>query len=250
MNLKKNKLSGFILQKDVYTTNILYENNLILNKNLKNIVPFRPKSGRVPQDPTKCLQILKQICPQTTRDLSVYLYKDFWKTKKLINKKLKFPLPKIRLRPISSNDFYKSIRGSNIRTKNIEDDLNITSKYGKKINFLYTNGNNNRDNEKYKEKCVNFGNVRNDNKQFDEFFDFGFHSNKNYNYSIFKKKRVKSSNKLKIKVDNMIHKQRNYPTDNTFKTQIDFNLLSSTKNKTNTSKFQDGKNNNNFLMTN
>ena len=251
MNLKKNKLSGFILQKDVYTTNILYENNLILTKNLKNIVPFRPQSGRVPQDPTKCIQILKQICPQTTKDLSIYLYKDYFKTKKLKNKKLKFPLPKIRLRPISSNDFYKNIRGSNIRTKNIEDDLNITSKFGKKINFFYTNGNSIKYSEKYKEKCVNFGNGRNDNKKFDEFFDFGFHTDKNYNFSLFKKKRVKSSNMLKIKIDNMIHKQNNYLTDNTFKTQIDFNLLTSTKNKTNTSKFQDSRNNNNlFLVTN
>ena len=251
MNLKKNKLSGFILQKDVYTTNILYENNLILTKNLQNIVPFRPQSGRAPQDPTKCIQILKQICPQTTKDLSIYLYKDYFKTKKLKNKKLKFPLPKIRLRPISSNDFYKNIRGSNIRTKNIEDDLNITSKFGKKINFFYTNGNSIKYSEKYKEKCVNFGNGRNDYKKFDEFFDFGFHTDKNYNFSLFKKKRVKSSNMLKIKIDNMIHKQNNYLTDNTFKTQIDFNLLTSTKNKTNTSKFQDSRNNNNlFLVTN
>ena len=249
MNLKKNKLSGFILQKDVYTTNILYENNLILNKNLKNIVPFRPKSGRVPQDPTKCLQILKQICPQTTRDLSVYLYKDFWKTKKLINKKLKFPLPKIRLRPISSNDFYKSIRGSHIRTKNIEDDLNITSNNGKKIHFYYTNTNNNR-NKKYKEKSVNFGNGLYDNKRFDEFFDFGFHLHRDYDNFIFKNKRINSTTKLKIKVNNRTQKQI-YPTDRTFKTQIDFNLLSSTKNKTNTSKFQEGQHNNNlFLMTN
>ena len=35
MNLITPKLSGFILQKDVYTANILYENDLIPMKNIK-----------------------------------------------------------------------------------------------------------------------------------------------------------------------------------------------------------------------
>ena len=93
MNLDANRLSGFILQKDVYTTNILYENNLVCDSNLKNIVPFRPKSGRVPQDPTTCIQILKQICPipLTTKNSNVFLFRNKIKTKKLKNKKLKFP---------------------------------------------------------------------------------------------------------------------------------------------------------------
>ena len=253
MNLDANRLSGFILQKDVYTTNILYENNLVCDSNLKNIVPFRPKSGRVPQDPTTCIQILKQICPipLTTKNSNVFLFRNKIKTKKLKNKKWKFPLPKIRLRPISSNDFYKSIRGENIKTQNIEDDLNITSKHNKKIYFSYIEGSNNRRRDKYTEKYVNDEYYNNSNKKFDEFFDYGFHLKKNNNESKFNKKRIKSANKLKIKIDNILHKHI-YPIDNTFKTQIDFNLLSKKNKKINTSKFQDGRNNNInlFMVTN
>ena len=190
MNLDANRLSGFILQKDVYTTNILYENNLVCDSNLKNIVPFRPKSGRVPQDPTTCIQILKQICPipLTTKNSNVFLFRNKIKTKKLKNKKLKFPLPKMRLRPISSNDFYKSIRGENIKTQNIEDDLNITSKHKKKIYFSYIEGSNNPRRDKYTEKYVNDEYHNNSNKKFDEFFDYGFHLKKNNNESKFNKK--------------------------------------------------------------
>ena len=74
---------------------------------------------------------------------------------------------------------------------------------------------------------------------------------KNNNESKFNKKRIKSANKLKIKIDNILHKHI-YPIDNTFKTQIDFNLLSKKNKKINTSKFQDGRNNNInlFMVTN
>ena len=134
MNLNSGKLSGFILQKDVYTTNILYENNLIPNTNLKRILPFRPKSGRIPQDPTPCVQIFKQIgpIPDPLKFEDFFILKKDFRTKKLKKRKLKFPLPKLRLRPISSNDFYKHLRNKNLKTRNIEDDLNITSKHGKK----------------------------------------------------------------------------------------------------------------------
>ena len=106
---KTEKISGFILQKDVYTTNLLYENDLLQSKGLKYILPFRPKSGRIPQDPRPCLKILKQniFIPYDIK-IEENIFKGY-KTKKLRKKKLKFPLPKHRLRPISSNDFYKSI---------------------------------------------------------------------------------------------------------------------------------------------
>ena len=230
MNLNSEKLSGFILQKDVYTTNILYENNLIPNTNLKRLVPFRPKSGRVPQDPTPCLKILRQIGPiqRIPKYEDFFILKKSFRPKKLRNKKLKFPLPKLRLRPISSNDFYKNIRGKNIRTRNIEDDLNITSKHGKKIFYSFRNEMDNIDKEKYKEKYVKVGydNLLNDeNKKFDEFFDYGFHINKDKDSDfIIKPKRIKSASKFKIKVG-MFPQKKTYEKDNTFKTQIDFNLL-------------------------
>ena len=224
MNLYTNKLSGFILQKDVYTTNILYENNLIPNTNLQRILPFRPKTGRIPQDPRDCLQISKQIIPipYTPKNESFYYFKKKLKNKKLHNRKLRFPLPKMKLRPITANDFYKNLRGKNIKTRNLEDDLNITSKNGKKIYYSFRNEFNKEDREKYKEKYTKVGleDIFNNKKNFDEFFDYGFHINKDNDSDLFKNKRIKSATKLKINIPKKI-----FLKDNTFQTQIDFNLL-------------------------
>ena len=245
MNLITPKLSGFILQKDVYTANILYENDLIPMKNIKKNLPFRPKTGRIPKDPRNCLQILKQIHPipniQNIED--IFILKKRFKSKKLKKMKLKFPLPKYRLRPISANDFYKNIRKANIRTKNIEDDLNITSKHGKKIYFSFKDD---LDSErsKYKEKYVKAGkgNLFYDrDKTFDEYFDYGFHVNKENDNFLYTPKRVKSNPKFKIR-NMFLSKKKVYKKDKTFKTQIDFNLLDASNrfmlSGSNTTKFQ------------
>ena len=226
---KTEKISGFILQKDVYTTNLLYENDLLQSKGLKYILPFRPKSGRIPQDPSPCLKILKQniFIPYDIK-IEENIFKGY-KTKKLRKKKLKFPLPKHRLRPISSNDFYKNYRGDNLNILNIEDDLNITSKHGKKIHYSFKNENEN-ENKKFKEKYVKVGydNFLNNNiNNYDEYFDFRFHINKNPKQKI----KIKSISNIKRKPER--HHQKMFAKDNTFKTQIDYNLLFSNKSNNN-----------------
>ena len=236
MNLNpenSHKLSGFILQKDVYTTNILYENNLIPDTSkLKYILPFRPKSGRIPQDPSTCIRIMKQIypIPFVTNIDNIFFIKKNLKSKKLKNKKLKFPLPKMKLRPISSNDFYTNIRGK--RARNIEDDLNITTRHGKKIYYSFKNDNDYEEEKKYKEKYVRVGNIFNNNgKKYDEYFDFGFHINKNNDNFQIKNKRIKSATKLRVKDrKGLLTNNKYYQKDNTFKTQIDYNLFYSNKN--------------------
>ena len=236
MNLNpenSHKLSGFILQKDVYTTNILYENNLIPDTSkLKYILPFRPKSGRIPQDPSTCIRIMKQIypIPFVTNMDNIFFIKKNLKSKKLKNKKLKFPLPKMKLRPISSNDFYTNIRGK--RARNIEDDLNITTRHGKKIYYSFKNDNDYEEEKKYKEKYVRVGNIFNNNgKKYDEYFDFGFHINKNNDNFQIKNKRIKSATKLRVKDrKGLLTNNKYYQKDNTFKTQIDYNLFYSNKN--------------------
>ena len=236
MNLNpenSHKLSGFILQKDVYTTNILYENNLIPDTSkLKYILPFRPKSGRIPQDPSTCIRIMKQIypIPFVTNMDNIFFIKKNLKSKKLKNKKLKFPLPKMKLRPISSNDFYTNIRGK--RARNIEDDLNITTRHGKKIYISFKNDNDYEEEKKYKEKYVRVGNIFNNNgKKYDEYFDFGFHINKNNDNFQIKNKRIKSATKLRVKDrKGLLTNNKYYQKDNTFKTQIDYNLFYSNKN--------------------
>jgi len=234
LNLENShKLSGFILQKDVYTTNILYENNLIPDTSkLKYILPFRPKSGRIPQDPSTCIRIMKQIypIPFVTNMDNIFFIKKNLKSKKLKNKKLKFPLPKMKLRPISSNDFYTNIRGK--RARNIEDDLNITTRHGKKIYYSFKNDNDYEEEKKYKEKYVRVGNIFNNNgKKYDEYFDFGFHINKNNDNFQIKNKRIKSATKLRVKDrKGLLKNNKYYQKDNTFKTQIDYNLFYSNKN--------------------
>ena len=234
LNLENShKLSGFILQKDVYTTNILYENNLIPDTSkLKYILPFRPKSGRIPQDPSTCIRIMKQIypIPFVTNMDNIFFIKKNLKSKKLKNKKLKFPLPKMKLRPISSNDFYTNIRGK--RARNIEDDLNITTRHGKKIYYSFKNDNDYEEEKKYKEKYVRVGNIFNNNgKKFDEYFDFGFHINKDNDNFQIKNKRIKSATKLRVKDrKGLLTNNKYYQKDNTFKTQIDYNLFYSNKN--------------------
>ena len=234
LNLENShKLSGFILQKDIYTTNILYENNLIPDTSkLKYILPFRPKSGRIPQDPSTCIRIMKQIypIPFVTNMDNIFFIKKNLKSKKLKNKKLKFPLPKMKLRPISSNDFYTNIRGK--RARNIEDDLNITTRHGKKIYYSFKNDNDYEEEKKYKEKYVRVGNIFNNNgKKYDEYFDFGFHINKNNDNFQIKNKRIKSATKLRVKDrKGLLTNNKYYQKDNTFKTQIDYNLFYSNKN--------------------
>ena len=234
LNLENShKLSGFILQKDVYTTNILYENNLIPDTSkLKYILPFRPKSGRIPQDPSTCIRIMKQIypIPFVTNMDNIFFIKKNLKSKKLKNKKLKFPLPKMKLRPISSNDFYTNIRGK--RARNIEDDLNITTRHGKKIYYSFKNDNDYEEEKKYKEKYVRVGNIFNNNgKKYDEYFDFGFHINKNNDNFQIKNKRIKSATKLRVKDrKGLLTNNKYYQKDNTFKTQIDYNLFYTNKN--------------------
>ena len=134
-------LSGFILQKDVYTTNLLYANDRFSTRCLKKTLPFRSPLGRQPEDPTKCIQILRQngiISNNTGNENIFYLFNSF-KPKKLNQKKLKFPIPKGRISSVSLVDFYSKYRDKNARIKYIDDDLNITSHNGKKIYFNFKN---------------------------------------------------------------------------------------------------------------
>ena len=175
---------------------------------------------------------MKQIypIPFVTNMDNIFFIKKNLKSKKLKNKKLKFPLPKMKLRPISSNDFYTNIRGK--RARNIEDDLNITTRHGKKIYYSFKNDNDYEEEKKYKEKYVRVGNIFNNNgKKYDEYFDFGFHINKNNDNFQIKNKRIKSATKLRVKDrKGLLTNNKYYQKDNTFKTQIDYNLFYSNKN--------------------
>ena len=220
--------SGFILQKDVYTTNLLYANDQFPIKKLSQILPFRPLTGRIPQDPSTCVKIIRQngFISYNTENETIFFAKNTFKPKKLMHRKLKFPIPKYRLPPLSATDFYSSFRDKNIRIRYIEDDLNITSKKGKKIIYTFKD-----------QYYANFGHKQRLNKgiiikkkeynsqNYDQYFDFGFRSRRN---KIFNEKQNLIKNQKSISRVSSYHKKI-FPKDKTFATQIDFNLLNKNK---------------------
>ena len=219
--------SGFILQKDVYITNLLYANDQLPIKKIAKLLPFRPASGWMPRDPSSCLQIIRQngflsIYPENE---TLFYSKKNFKPKKLNNRKLKFPIPKYRYPPLSAADFYKNLRQQGIRIKYIDDDLNITSKNGKKIIYTFREDHYLK---KYESKNAGTKSLikKKDhliNEDFNNYFDFGFHSrnekNKTLNNNKFKKKRSAFQRRSNI------FSKKTYAKDKTFPTQIDFNLL-------------------------
>ena len=129
----ENRFGGFLLQRDINTTNLLLNCNQFSMKNIKDYLQFRPMSGKKPENPNRSLKILRQngnISENTENDKKFYLLSTF-KPKKLKHKKLKLPLPYMKTIPLYKT-FY-SYSSSNTKIKCMEDDLNITSKYGKKV---------------------------------------------------------------------------------------------------------------------
>ena len=115
--------SGFLLQKDVYTTNLLYEHNKFPILPTKNLFPFRN------YDFYKKQMDLKNSFTILNHNRSV---KCLLPKKKIT--KLKFPLPKPEMS--TRIDFYTHLQG-NIRLKYMEDDLNISSRRGKRIEYFF-----------------------------------------------------------------------------------------------------------------
>ena len=221
--------SGFILQKDVYTTNLLYANDQFPIKKLSQILPFRPPTGRIPQDPTTCLTIIRQngFISFNTDNENLFYAKNTFKPKKLKHRKLKFPIPKYKLPPLSAADFYSSLRDKNIRIKYIEDDLNITSKNGKKIYYTFKEKYFSNYEQKQRFNNRNENKKKKDNKSYSQYFDFGFHSRV---HDVFndKQKVLRNKNSLSNIRVKSYHKKI-YAKDKTFTTQIDFNLLNKNK---------------------
>ena len=128
--------TGFILQKDVYTTNLLYSYDQFPLKSLKSRLPFRPKKK---ENPNYSVQIIREngnISDFTENKRYFYLFNSF-KPKVLKNKKLFFPLPKKRIYSLNTLNYYEKISKKNLQIKNIDDDLNITSNNGRKIYYKF-----------------------------------------------------------------------------------------------------------------
>ena len=127
---------GFILQKDVYTTNLLYANDQFPLTSLKKRLPFRPYKKR---DPNNSINILRQNgnISDNAATKQLFYFLNTFKPKYLIKKKLNFPIPKSKPIPLTNLNLYEDISKKDIKIKNIDDDLNITSNNGRKIFYRF-----------------------------------------------------------------------------------------------------------------
>ena len=127
---------GFILQKDVYTTNLLYANNQFPLTSLKKRLPFRPPKRLNPNNSVTILRQNGKISDNSENKKEFYFYNTF-KPKNLLKRKLKFPIPQSKPIPLTNLNLYEEISKKDIKIKNIDDDLNITSNNGRKIFYRF-----------------------------------------------------------------------------------------------------------------
>ena len=127
---------GFILQKDVYTTNLLYANNQFPLRALKKRLPFRPYKKL---NPNNSLMVMRQNghISDNSEERSLFNFFSTFKPKYLGKKKLNFPMPKSKTVPLTNLNLYEEISKKDVKIKNIDDDLNITSNNGRKICYKF-----------------------------------------------------------------------------------------------------------------
>ena len=202
---------GFILKKDVYTTNLLFEHKRI-NFSTKNLIPFRNINPN-PND-ININEFLKvNSCRKLQKVESIFKPKLH---------KLKFPLNRI-IPPSKSNiDFYPNFKGNKIIY--IDDDSNITSLNGKKINFSIKNEENkitfneifNRNHKFTNRMLINISKIDKNKK------DFGVNTYNEYNngFNDFKTIKIK-----KIKLPENYNNNNNNENDLMFQTQIKFHNI-------------------------
>ena len=202
---------GFILKKDVYTTNLLFEHKRI-NFSTKNLIPFRNINPN-PND-ININEFLKvNSCRKLQKVESIFKPKLH---------KLKFPLNRI-IPPSKSNiDFYPNFKGNKIIY--IDDDSNITSLNGKKINFSIKNEENkkfyeifNRNHKFTNRMLINISKIDKNKK------DFGVNTYNEYNngFNDFKTIKIK---KIKFPENNNNYNNNN-ENDLMFQTQIKFHNI-------------------------
>ena len=147
---------GFILQKDVYTTNLLYANDKFSTKSLRTTLPFRKPPHAVKTNPNSCITILSEKKPKLEiNDEILTNSKFFFKHKKLGNKRLKLPLPKMKTIPLTNSILHEEICKEDIKIKYLKDDSNIYSNSGKKLLYNLRNKANSTLNQKNRKNNFN-----------------------------------------------------------------------------------------------
>ena len=147
LKVTKNPNNGFIMQKDLYTTNLIYENTQFPFNLRKNPIPFRVSINTL----ERCSQLNDYLTilhkngkiTKNSDDKEKFYSICSYKPKHLRKYKLKFPLPVINT-PLLNKNFNTEKNETSYKNNNIQsmdDDLNITSIKGKKIYYQITRKN-------------------------------------------------------------------------------------------------------------
>ena len=209
--------SGFILQKDVYTTNLLYANDQFPLTSLRKNLPFISITGKNNKNPSHSIQILRENgkISSNSIDKSMFYFYSKFKPKHLYKNKLKFPLPKTKTFPLYFKNLYKDINNKYIKIKNMEDDLNIPSVNGRKIIYKFKEYkkilSNFKNNPKVKRKKKEKKNENNLNNSLDKFSLNSIVDNINDELKGFKKLELE--------------RKRTFIKDRFFSTQIYFEKI-------------------------
>ena len=136
LNKKIKTPSGFILQKDVYTTNLLYENNKFPLTNLRSSLPFIPLIKSKKFNLENYLIIRKRTFDQGEERKNCSFFPLEKKRKLFQGKKLRFPLERINYKKLGRVVFYKDLCRKDLRGQDIPDDNNITSRIYRGLEFV------------------------------------------------------------------------------------------------------------------
>jgi hypothetical protein len=189
---KISPIVGFILQKDVYTTNLLYANDKFPTKSLRKTIPFLKPSYMHKTNPDSCITILNEKRPKLEINDEILTNSKYpFKHKKLGNKRLKFPLPKMKTIPLRNSILQEEICKEDLKIKFLKDDSNIYSNSGKKLFYNLTSKENSTLNQ---------------------------NSNKNNRVFVFKKRnsiKLNFKNYLNHKKEEEIRKYKNSTKNNT-----------------------------------
>ena len=212
--------SGFILQRDVYTTNLLYANHQFPLTSLKQRLPFRPKSGKKINIPNNSIRILResQNCDKKNK---FYSLNDL-KPRNLNKKKLKFPLIRIKTIPLTNLNLHENISKKDIKIKNMDDDLNITSNKGRKIFFRFKDEKKISNIKKFNLPSIIHSNINFINKKYNIIFR---HRKKKQNDISMDKNSLNNivddlNKELNIIKRNEKKRKRSFIKDTFFSTQI------------------------------
>ena len=219
---------GFILQKDVYTTNLLYANDQFPLTSLKKRLPFRHKSGRKIPNPSQSVIIRREkgYAREDQENKNIFFASSsnsIFRHKLLGTRKLKFPLPKIKIFPLTNLNLHEEISKKDVKIKNMDDDLNISSNNGRKIFYRF------KENKLSSIKKSNFPSIvnnKNQNRLINIRINMKFRHrkkdscNKSRDKNALKNIVNQLNKELKLIKQNEIERKRSFIRDKFFSTQI------------------------------